>query len=263
MDVTTSVDGTRLAYERSGEGPALVLVLGALNDRHSGAPLAAALTPRFTVLTYDRRGRGDSGDTPPYAPEREIEDLDALIRAVGGSAFVYGHSSGAALALEAALAGLPITKLALYEPPYIVDASRPPQADDYLSRLQALVAAARRADTVELFWREGLGLPTEAVTGMRAAPWFPSLEALARTIPYDIAILGDHMRGRPLPAEWATRVTIPTLVIDGAESSAQLRNAVAALAELLPQAERRTLEGQGHGAPPEVLVPVLEPFFLG
>jgi len=261
MNTVRSTDGTPIAYERSGEGPALILVLGALCDRATGRPLAAALAPHFTVFAYDRRGRGDSGDTSPYAPEREIEDLDALIGEAGRAAFVYGHSSGAALALEAAVRGLPISKLALYEPPYIVDDSRPPQPDDFLPRLRALVAAGRRADTVELFWREGLQLSPEAIIGMRAAPWWPGIEALAHTIPYDIAVLGDHIAGQPLPAEWATRVTMPALVLDGAESPAQLRNAVAAVTACLPHAKRRTLQGQGHGAPPEVLVPVLEPFF--
>ena len=263
MNTARSSDGTLIAYERVGTGPAIILVGGALSDRAGAASLAATLAPRFSSIAYDRRGRGDSGDTPPYAVEREIEDLDALIAEAGGQAFVYGHSSGAALALEAAVHGLPITKLALYEPPYIVDDSRAPLPEDYVPTLRALAAAGRRGDAVEYFWRVGLQVPPEMITQMRAAPWWPGIEALAHTLSYDGEVMGDHMAGRALPAEWATRVTIPTLVIDGADSPAQLRNAVAAVTELLPHAERRTLAGQGHGAPAEVLAPILEAFFLG
>jgi pimeloyl-ACP methyl ester carboxylesterase len=263
MNTVRSSDGTLIAYDRVGTGPAIIMVGGALSDRAGAASLAAALAARFSAIAYDRRGRGDSGDTPPYAVEREIEDVDALIAEAGGQAFVYGHSSGAALAMEAAVSGLAITKLALYEPPYIVDESRAPLPEDYVPTLRALVAAGRRGDAVEYFWREGLQLPPEMVTQMRAAPWWPGIETLAHTLSYDGEVMGDQMTGKPLPAEWAARVTIPTLVIDGAESPAQLRNAVAAVTDLLPHAERRTLAGQGHGAPAEVLAPILEAFFLG
>ncbi len=263
MDTVRSRDGTLIAYERVGTGPAIILVGGALSDRAGAASVAAALATRFSALAYDRRGRGDSGDTPPYAVAREIEDLDALIAQAGGQAFVYGHSSGAALAMEAAVSGLPIPKLALYEPPYIVDDSRAPLPEDYVPTLRALAAAGRPGAALEYFWRVGMLMPPEMISQMRAAPWWPAIEALAHTLSYDGEVMGDHMTGRPLPAEWATRVTIPTLVIDGAESPAQLRNAVAAVTELLPHAERRTLDGQGHSAPPEVLGPVLEAFFLG
>ena len=245
MNTVRSSDGTLIAYDRVGTGPAIIMVGGALSDRAGAASLAAALAPRLSAIAYDRRGRGDSGDTPPYAVEREIEDLDALIVEAGGQAFVYGHSSGAALAMEAVVSGLPITKLALRAHP------------------GGTVAAGRRGDAVEYFWREGLQLPPEMITQMRAAPWWPGMEALAHTLSYDGEVMGDHMTGKPLPAEWAARVTIPTLVIDGAESPAQLRNAVAAVTDLLPHAERRTLAGQGHGAPAEVLAPILEAFLLG
>jgi len=263
MDTTMSSDGTLIAYDRTGEGPALILVSGALGDRADVALLAAALAPHLTVFAYDRRGRGGSGDTQPYAVDREIDDLAAMIRAAGGRAFVFGHSSGAALALEAAVRGLAIVKLALYEPPYIVDDSRLPIPDEYVPTLQALVGAGRRGDAVEYFWRVALQLPPEMIARARTTPRWPRLEALAHTLSYDGEVMGDHMAGKPLPAEWSRRVTIPTLVIDGGESPASPRNAVAAVTQLLPHAQRRTLQGQGHGALAEVLAPVLEAFFRG
>jgi pimeloyl-ACP methyl ester carboxylesterase len=262
MNVTTSSDGTRIAYDRTGVGPALVVVNGALGDRTATAALAEALAPKLTVFSYDRRGRGDSGDTQPYAVEREIEDLEAMIATAGGEAFVFGHSSGAALALEAAVRGLAITKLALYEPPYIVDDSRTPLPDDYIPTLQALVDDGRPGDALEYFWRVALQMPPDVIAQMRGAPWWPGMEALGHTLPYDNLIVDGHMDGKPLPDEWANQVTIPTLVIDGGASPDSMRNAVAAVAALLPRAERLTLEGQGHGAPTEVLAPVLEAFFL-
>lgn len=263
MSNVNSADGTVIAYDRSGSGPALVLVSPAFGDRAGMAPLAAALAPQFSVLTYDRRGRGDSGDTAPYAVEREIEDLAAVVEAAGGSAFAFGHSSGAALVIEAVLAGLPITKMALYEPPYVIDDSRPPLPDDYVATLRTFAEDNRRGDAVEYFWRVALGMPEQAIAGAKASPMWPFLESMAHTLWYDGAVLRDNVAGKPLPAEWATTITIPTLAIDGAESPPVLRNAVAAVVERLPNATRQTLEGQGHGAAPEVLAPVLATFFLG
>ena len=233
MDTVRSADGTTIAFERTGDGPPLIVVGGALSDRSAAADLAAVLAARFSVVAYDRRGRGDSGDTPPYAVEREVEDLAALLDAVGGSGFVLGHSSGAALAIEAVIRGLPITKVAVYEPPFIVDDSRPPLPADYFEQLDRLVAEGRRGDAVAYFMTTGVGL----------------------------RVMGDHMSGRPLPAGWASDVTIPTLVIDGGNSPDWARNAVSAVAAAIPGAERRTLDGQEHGAAPEVLAPVLESFF--
>jgi Alpha/beta hydrolase family len=261
--VTTvaSSDGTTIAFDRAGEGPPVILVGGALSDRSGGAPFAAPLAHRLTVFTYDRRGRGDSGDTPPYAVEREVEDLGALIDAAGGSACVYGHSSGAALALEGARHGLPITKLALYEPPFIVDDSRPPLPSDYVARLRELAAAGRGGDAVEYFMTTGPGVPADVVAEMRAAPSWPAMERIAHTLAYDGLIMGDTMSGNPLPTgRWAS-VTNPTLVLDGGESPTWARNAVRALADVLPHAERRTLDGQTHNASAEILAPVLEGFF--
>jgi pimeloyl-ACP methyl ester carboxylesterase len=267
MQTVTSKDGTRIAFDQAGAGPALVLVAPAFGTRADEASLAAALAPSFTVFAYDRRGRGDSGDTAPYAVEREIEDLDALIDEAGGSAFVYGHSSGAVLALDAALA-LPskITKLALYEPPFIMNASRPPMPQDLAPHLQELIAAGRRGDAVA-YWQTQLGMPAEAIAQIRQSPMWPGLEAVAPTLPYDAAIMGDTQQGDPAPlGQWAT-VAVPTRVIDGtvlmgsAEAHAFLRDGADALASALPNALRTTLEGQDHGPTNEALVPVLVEFF--
>lgn len=263
MSEVRSKDGTPIALDRSGAGPPLIVVLGALNDRSSAAPLAEALASHFTVYAYDRRGRGDSGDTPPYAVVREIEDIDALISEAGGSAVVYGHSSGAVLALEAAARGLAIQKLALYEPPFVVDDSRPPLPDDFVATLQELAFSGRRGDAVAYFMTKGVALPAEMADQMRSAPMWPALEELAPTLAYDGMIMGDTTSGRALPSEWATSVTVPTFVMDGGESPAWQRNAVQALADLLPQAQRRTLEGQSHDVAPEVLAPVLVELIAG
>jgi len=264
VNKATSRDGTAIAFDRSGEGPAVILVGGALSDRSAGAPLTALLAPRFTVLTYDRRGRGDSGDTAPYAVEREVEDIEALIKGAGGSALLVGHSSGAVLALEAArLLPTKITKLALYEPPFIVDDSRPPVPGGYATRLTDLVASGRRGDAVELFMTEAVSVPPEMVAQMRQAPMWPALQALAHTLAYDGAVMEGAMSGSPAPLKRWAAVTVPTLVMDGGASPAWARNAVQALVDVLLNARRRTLEGQTHGVAPEALAPVLGEFFAG
>jgi pimeloyl-ACP methyl ester carboxylesterase len=261
MKELISKDGTTIAFDQLGEGPATILVSPALADRSGNGPLAALLAPHLTVFNYDRRGRGDSGDTPPYAVEREIEDIEALIKEAGGSAFAYGWSSGAALALEAAVRGLNITKLALYEPPFIVDDSRPPLPQDYVARLTELVSAGRRGDAVEFFMTAGVGIPAEFVAQMRNDPMWPAMEALAHTLPYDGAIMGDNMAGKPLPAgRWAS-ARVPTLAMDGGESPAWQRNAARAVADALPNAQYRTLEGQTHAVAAEAIAPVLVEFF--
>lgn len=261
MNTVVSADGTPIAYVRSGEGPSLILVGGAFGVKAAAAPLASLLAPHFATIAYDRRGRGDSGDSPEYSVGREIEDIGALIAEVGGTAFVYGHSSGAALALEATAAGLPIAGLALYEPPFIIEGTRPPIPDGFGAKLSEFVAAGRPGDAVAAFWRDALLMPPEAIEQARKAPMWPGLEALAHTLPYDLAIVGANQSGRPLPTEWSTLVTVPVLVMDGGLSPEFQRNSVAALARLLPRAERRTIEGQSHGVPPEVLAPVLVEFF--
>jgi pimeloyl-ACP methyl ester carboxylesterase len=262
--VVTSKDGTRIAFDRSGDGPALILVGGALSDRSGGIPLAKLLEPRFIVFSYDRRGRGDSGDTPPYAVAREIEDIEALIDVAGGAAFVHGHSSGAVLALEAAAKlGTKVQKLSLYEPPFIIDNSRPPPPKNYVKQINELIAANRRGDAVAFFMTEVVGMPAEAVAQMKSAPAWPALEAVAHTLPYDIAVLGDNMAGNPLPTDRWTAAEPPTLVMDGGTSPAWIRNSARTLAGILPNAQHRTLEGQTHAAAPDVLAPEIKRFFLG
>ena len=256
MNTTTSADGTVLGYDQLGAGPPLVMVVGAFNGRSTTAPLAEALQGRFTVLNYDRRGRGDSGDTQPYSIEREIEDIDALIGAAGGSAAVFGYSSGAVLALHAAAHGLPIAKLALYEPPFLVDESRPRPGSDLAERLAELVAAGRRGDAVELYQREGIGIPAEVVLQLRDAPFRPGLETIAHTLVYDATITGDLT----LPSALIASIDTPALVIDGEDSWGFLRAGARAVADALPRGQLCTLAGQTHDIDPAVTAAALEQF---
>jgi pimeloyl-ACP methyl ester carboxylesterase len=261
-----SKDGTAIAFSRSGTGPPIIFVDGALSFRSmnpAGAELASLLGHRFSVVTYDRRGRGESGDTPPYAAAREVEDLDALIAEVGGSAFVVGGSSGAALALDAAAQAPAIRKVALYEPSFIVDNTRPPIPANYVSRLKELVSSGNRGDAIEYFMTTAVGMPAAMVAQMRGAPMWPAMEAVAHTLAYDGEALGDAMSGKPLSKKRWASVTVPTLVIDGGASPAWLGSAAQAVTDLLPNAERRTLEGQTHSVDAKVLAPVLEEFFDG
>jgi pimeloyl-ACP methyl ester carboxylesterase len=269
MGTTTSKDGTAIAFDRSGQGPALILVAPAFGTRQDQAALAAALVPYFTVFAYDRRGRGESGDTVPYAVEREVEDLESLIDEAGGAAFVFGHSSGAVLSLDAArLLPTKITKLALYEPPFIIDASRPPMPEDFASHLSDLVAAGQRSEAVD-YWMTQLGTPAAVIAQMRSSPMWSQLEALAHTLPYDATIMHGTQRGDPLALKKWASVTVPTLVMDGtvmmgsADNHAFMRRAADELASILATAQRRTLEGQDHGPADEALVPALQAFFLG
>jgi dihydrofolate reductase len=220
------------------------------------APLAALLAEHFTVFNYDRRGRGDSGDTPPYAVEREFEDLQALIDEAGGAAFVYGTSSGGALALEAAASELAVTELALWEVPYSLDESRRPPADQ-VERYNEMISAGRRGEAVEYFMSEVVGLPPEFVAPARTQPFWQAQEALAHTLAYDAAVMGDYS----LPVAPAAPVVAPTLVIAGGASFPFMRETAKALAEVIPDAQHRTLNGQEHNVDPAVLAPVLEGFF--
>jgi pimeloyl-ACP methyl ester carboxylesterase len=257
----TSKDGTEIAYDQQGEGPAVILVAGALCARlsWSGPELARLLAPQFTVYNYDRRGRGDSGDTQPYAAEREIEDLDALITAAGGSAYLYGHSSGAALVLETAAAlGDKVTKIAMYDAPYHEDPGDWPAWNTYLGRLAEALAADRCGDAVALFMAY-VGTPAGHIEGMRHAPFWSALEAIAPTLAYDhIALLGEDAR---VPAERAATVRVPALVMSGGASHPVMRDAARVLSRAMPRAELRTLEGQTHEVHSETLAPVLEAFF--
>ncbi len=258
-----SKDGTTIAFDQSGKGSPIILVGGAFQHRSIDprtAQLAALLAPHFTVFHYDRRGRGDSSDTAPYAVEREVEDLGALIAEAGESAFVFGMSSGGALALEAASRRLAITKLALYEPPFIVDDSRPRLPEDFATQLTELLSSGRRGDAAELFMTKAAEVPVEVVAQMRHAPFWPAVEAVAHTLIDDTTIMGDN---NALPTERVASVTVPTLVIDGGASPVWMRNAAQAAADALPNAQRRTLGGQTHDVAPEALAPVLEEFFAG
>jgi pimeloyl-ACP methyl ester carboxylesterase len=258
---TVSKDGTTIAFERSGGGSALILVDGALCSRSMGpsAQLAKLLAPHFTVFTYDRRGRGASGDTPPYAVERELEDIEALIGEAGGSAFLWGASSGGVLALEAANHLSGIKKVAVFEAPFIVDDTRPTTVEDWV-RIREAVATDRRGDAVKAFLKS-VGMPAFLIPIMRLTPVWSKLSAVAHTLPHDGDIAQKYQRGQPLPAgSWAA-VTMPTLVMDGGKSPAWIRNANRSLAAVLPNAQYRTLEGQTHVVKAKAHAPALVEFF--
>jgi pimeloyl-ACP methyl ester carboxylesterase len=259
MDTAVSADGTTIAFDRFGAGPPVIMVVGAFNTRSTTEPLAGALQEKFTVLNYDRRGRGDSGDTAPYAVDREIEDIDALVDAAGGAASVFGYSSGANLALKAAASGLAITKLALYEPPFNANDSYPALPGNLADQLDKLVSAGRRGDAVELYQTKAVGIPEDVVAQMRHASFRPALEAIAHTLAYDATIVGD----RSLPTELIASVTIPALVICGEQSPPFLRAAARAVADALPNGLLRSLAGQGHDINPEATAPVLGEFLAG
>lgn len=259
MDTVTSKDGTLIAYDRQGDGPAVILVYGALCYRSFGSlpDLVTLLAPRFTVYNYDRRGRGESGDTPPYAVKREVEDIEALVDRAGGRACLYGHSSGAALALETAIElGGKVTKLALYDAPYDDDDDDAKRAwKDYTDQLTTLLAAQRRSDAVALFMTV-TGMPVDQIEAMRQAPLWPVFEALAPTLAYDCATLGED---GSVPAQRIARVIVPTLVMNGGASF--MYDTARAIATAMPQAQLRTLEGQRHDVDPKVLAPALVEFF--
>jgi pimeloyl-ACP methyl ester carboxylesterase len=256
MDTVTSADGTVIAFDRYGDGPPVIMTVGAFNTRSQTEPLARALAPRFMALNYDRRGRGDSGDTAPYSVEREIDDIAALIEQAGGSAAVFGHSSGATLALKAAASGLPITHLVLYEPPFNTDDNDPTLPADFAGELAELVSAGRRGDAVELYQTKAVGIPQEMVAQMRHAPFRPGLEAIAHTLAYDAAIVGD----RSMPGGLLATLTVPALVITGEQSPPFLRNAAQVAAQTLPNGQLAVLPGQSHDLNPDATAPVMAEF---
>ncbi len=260
MKKVRSADGTTIAYDQIGNGPAVILVDGALGSRAFGfmVPLATRLSPHFTVITYDRRGRGESTDTQPFALEREIEDIEALINEAGGEAFLYGISSGAALALEATIKlGHKVKKLALYEAPYDSDDARQQAFRNYRKQLVEVLAEGRRGDALGLFMMF-VGMPPEHLEGARKMPMWPMWEAVAHTLPYDAAALGED---GSVPTEKAARVTVPTLVMDGSASVPFMHTTAVALAKAIPNGEHRTLEGQTHEVEAQVLAPALVEFF--
>ena len=263
MGTVLSADGTAICFDAWGDGEPLIMVDGATAHRAVSpinAQVGALLRDEFRVYAYDRRGRGESGDTAPYAVRREIEDLAALIAEAGAPALVCGFSSGAVLALEAAAAGLPISGLALFEPPFVVDGSRPPLPADYVQRLDACVAGDRPGDAVELFLTAAAGLPAEQVGGLRQSPFWPALEAIAPTIAYDGRIMGSTMSGAPLPAgRWAA-VSVPALVMYGRGTEPWLIAAARTLAGLLPAARLQAVEGSQHSVAADVLTGALRQF---
>ncbi len=264
MPVVTSRDGTAIAYDKQGSGPALVVVDGALTTRRSDAKaeLVELLAPRLTVLTYDRRGRGDSGDTQPYAVEREIEDVAAMIGEAGGSAALYGHSSGACLAMEAALAlgAGQVTKLAMYEAPYDDDPAVRPAWRKYLTEMTAAVDGGRPGDAAALFMAF-VGTPAEQIEGMRQAPFWPGMEAVAPTLAYDHAgVMGTDLS---VPVDRASRVTVPTLVMHGGNGAPFMAQSAATLQKVIPGAELRTLAGENHNVSSRALAPILAEFVAG
>jgi pimeloyl-ACP methyl ester carboxylesterase len=262
QNTVTSKDGTMIAYSQIGQGPALILVDGALCYRQFGPSqdLAAKLASHFTVITYDRRGRGESGDSQPYAVEREVEDLAALLEAVGGTAYVSGQSSGAGLVLEAANQLPGITKLALYEAPFVVDETGKPITQTLLADLKEAVAQNQRSKAVKLFMKQ-VGTPGFVRAVMPLFSMWPKMTSVAHTLPYDISIIIAYGSGKPLPATLGSRIKAPILVMDGGKSPTWMRHAMQALAETLPDANYRTLAGQNHMVKAEALVPVLVEFF--
>ncbi|MGH2477172.1 MAG: alpha/beta fold hydrolase [Candidatus Limnocylindrales bacterium] len=262
MSVINSKDGTQIAYDQRGDGPALLVVDGALSTRMSGskAALVDLLAPKFSVCCYDRRGRGDSGDTLPYAVAREIEDIEALIDEAGGVASLYGHSSGGCLALEAAGAlGTKVSKVAVYEAPYNDDPAAQQAWGEYLRQLNDALGDDRRGDAVALFMGY-VGTPAEQLDGMRRSPFWPDLEAIAPTLAYDhAAIVG---RTGAVPTERLAAVRTPTLVMCGGSSFPFMRTTAQTIAQALPNGSLQVLEGQSHDVQPQVLGPVLTEFLL-
>jgi pimeloyl-ACP methyl ester carboxylesterase len=258
MKKVMSKDGTQIAYDSTGSGQVVILVLGALNSRKSGAKLAKLLASRFTVVSFDRRGRGDSTDTAPYSPEREVEDIAALIGAAGEPVYLYGHSSGAALALESAIKlRKKVRKIAIYEVPYTLDDKERKDANAYYKKLKKLLAAGHRGDAVALFVRS-VGGSAKQIEAMKRLPMWRGLERLAPTLAYDSEVLGE---GHSLPAARLSRITVPTLVMHGGAGAPFMRDAAQAISKIIPKAQLRTLAGQTHGVSPKVLAPVLEEFF--
>ncbi|HEX8919128.1 MAG TPA: alpha/beta fold hydrolase [Chloroflexota bacterium] len=262
----TSKDGTTIAFERLGSGPAILLVSPALGDHSGNAKLANVLTRNLTVINYDRRGRGASADTHPYAVAREVEDIQALIEAAGSPAYLFGNSSGAVLALEAAATlGSQVKALLMYEPPFVVDDSRPPLPEEYLAYLHDLISQGRRGDAVQYFMSRAVGVPEEMLDGMRRDPMWASLEAAADTLPYDGEVMGDTMSGKALPAHRWDSVEAPALVMAGGASPAWIQHAAQALAGTLPRCKYRVLEGCDHSAvttAPVDLATTMYGFFL-
>ncbi len=258
MPTVASADGTTIAFERSGSGPAIILIDGAMCYRAAGPmrPLAEHLKDHFTVYTYDRRGRGESTDTAPYSVDREVEDLRALVAEAGGKAHLYSMSSGGAIALATAVADTGVTGVALYEPPFMTEDEGSTRIRDYTASLLELLDAGRYADAVALFMTH-VGMPTQAIDHMRHQPGWATLEAIAPTLAYDDTLLA----GGGVPLDHASAITVPTLVLAGTASPTGLRQAAKETATAIPAAEQRMLDDQTHDVDPAVLAAALVEFF--
>jgi pimeloyl-ACP methyl ester carboxylesterase len=262
----TSKDGTLIAYEQTGSGPVMILVSAALADRDGARPLARQLAATFTVINYDRRGRGESANTEPYAVEREVEDLVALVNSIRGPVFLFGSSSGAVLALDAATRlGSKVTKLFLYEPPFIVDSSRPPIPDTLIQEIKASLSANGRDEAVALFFGKGMGIPAPGITFMRwMLPAWSDMMRIAHTAPYDLMVLAGTQSGKPLPVERWAQVSAPTLVAAGSKGEPFFHSGAKALVGRLAAAQYRSLDGLDHAAvlmAPEALAAAIREFF--
>lgn len=257
METVSSKDGTVLAYDRVGTGPSLILVGGALNDRQNTAELARLLGPHATVFNYDRRGRGDSGDTPPYSVQNEIDDLETMIRVAGGSAKLFAHCTAGMLAIEAVAQGLPITRLALYEPPYIIGDSQLRLTEEFKALLTKHLDEGEPGEAVAHFLIRTVGFPPEAVPKFRMMPIWPTLEKLAVTLPYDVTLAADNWMP---PQSRLDLLTLPTLLIYGTGSPAWQIESVKALGRSLSNAETRILEGHNHDLEAEAVAPLLKDF---
>jgi pimeloyl-ACP methyl ester carboxylesterase len=254
-----SKDGTSIAFEKTGTGDPLIVVDGALCSRAFGptAKLVPLLASRFSVITFDRRGRNESSDTSPYSVQREVEDIEALIKEAGGSAYLLGFSSGAALILNAAAAGLPIKKQLLYEPPYIRNMGGHNPPADSLGQLKSFIASEQRGKAVTFFMKDMVGVPAVIAYIMRITPVWGKLKAVAHTLPYDAAILGDFT----IPVNLAADVKVPTMVMGGAKSPVGLYNSVQHLAKAIPNAQSKYLEGQTHNVSMKVIAPEVINYF--
>jgi pimeloyl-ACP methyl ester carboxylesterase len=263
MSTVTSADGTRIAFEAYGEGRPLILIDGATAHRAVNPvndEVGNLLTDRFRTYAYDRRGRGGSGDTAPYAIQREIEDIAALIEDAGQPAILFGWSSGSLLALDAAAAGLPVAGLVLFEPPVVVDDVRPPLPTDYVEQLDAFVAEGRRDKAAELFMTAAAMMPAEAIPGMKQSPYWAPVEEIAHTISYDGRIMGTTMSGNPLPSDRWADVKVPVLVLYGDKTWPALSAGAQAVAAHLPTATLKAIPGENHGTEAATLAPVLREF---
>lgn len=260
MNTVISKDGTRIAYKKNGTGPVVILVDGAFCSKEFGPmpKLAPFLTQNFTVFTYDRRARGESGDTKPYAIEREIEDIDALIQFAGGAVCLFGISSGAILAMHAAAYGLSVIKLALFEPPFVANPNKH-RTSNGNQQLSHLISEGKRGEACSFYLTKIIGAPFFIPFILRLTPNWTKMKANANSLPYDATICGDFQ----IPGDVVSRITIPVIVIDSNKSPHPLRNAAHEVHKAMPNSLQKTLNGKVHDAPPEVLAPELIQFFSG